>query len=201
MAREEIIPVKIYILLSDTGSLLTKAIKVYTKDPYNHVSISLNKDLSELYSFGRKKEYNPYIGGFVKEDVHNHLLKYSDSEIYELEVTPYQYLEIKRKIEFFESRKREYKYNLLGMLAMIANVDFIREDHYFCSQFVSVVLNSAGISISNKPEHYTTPNDFRKTENMNLIFKGILNQYPNLNSQHKESLYKVTYGKVKSLLL
>lgn len=32
---------KIYILLTDTGTLFTRLIKLYTKKPYNHASISL----------------------------------------------------------------------------------------------------------------------------------------------------------------
>ena len=46
---------KVYILLTDTGTLFTKSIKTYTKAPYNHASISFDVGLEELYSFGRKK--------------------------------------------------------------------------------------------------------------------------------------------------
>ena len=61
---------KVYILLTDTGSLLTKLIKLYTKKPYNHASISFDFELSEVYSFGRKKVENPFHGGFVKEKIY-----------------------------------------------------------------------------------------------------------------------------------
>ena len=60
---------KVYILLTDTGTLFTKLIKLYTKKPYNHASISFDLELLEVYSFGRKTARNPFIGGFVKEDV------------------------------------------------------------------------------------------------------------------------------------
>ncbi|USK36883.1 hypothetical protein LIS77_13090 [Cytobacillus firmus] len=58
---------KIYILLTDTGTLFTRLIKLYTKKPYNHASISIDPELKEVYSFGRKTAKNPFIGGFVKE--------------------------------------------------------------------------------------------------------------------------------------
>ena len=59
----------IYILLTDTGTWFSRMIKCYTKAPYNHASISLDENLEELYSFGRKVYYNPLSGGFVKEGV------------------------------------------------------------------------------------------------------------------------------------
>lgn len=44
----------VFILLTNTGTFLTRVIKSYTRAPYNHASISFNRELSELYSFGRK---------------------------------------------------------------------------------------------------------------------------------------------------
>ena len=46
MAQEK----RIYILLSHSGSLFSKAINIYTKAPYTHVSIAFDKNLNELYS-------------------------------------------------------------------------------------------------------------------------------------------------------
>ena len=58
---------KIYIVLTHSGSLLSKTIKIVKGYEYTHVSISLDKDLKEMYSFGRIKPYNAFIGGFVHE--------------------------------------------------------------------------------------------------------------------------------------
>ena len=58
---------KIYIILTHTGTTLSKIIKKYTKDEFSHVSISLDVKLENMYSFGRLKPYNPFIGGFVHE--------------------------------------------------------------------------------------------------------------------------------------
>ena len=55
----------IYIILTETGSLLSRAIQVYTQKNFNHVSIAFDPELKEMYSFGRKYENNPLIGGFV----------------------------------------------------------------------------------------------------------------------------------------
>lgn len=42
------------------------------QEPLNHVSIALDRELTEVYSFGRKQPDNPFIGGFVKEDIFFH---------------------------------------------------------------------------------------------------------------------------------
>ena len=44
---------KIYIVLTYTGTFLSKIIRMYTKEEYAHVSISFNENLEEMYSFGR----------------------------------------------------------------------------------------------------------------------------------------------------
>ena len=49
----------IYILLTNTGTLFTRVIQTYTRAPYNHASISFDRELTELYSFGRKHPSNP----------------------------------------------------------------------------------------------------------------------------------------------
>ena len=59
----------IYILLTDTGSVLTRVIKRFTNNPYNHVSIAFEEDLNKLYSFGRLQPNNPFFAGFVEESV------------------------------------------------------------------------------------------------------------------------------------
>ena len=42
---------KIYIVLTHTGTILSKIIKYWTKDEFSHVSIALDEDLKEMYSF------------------------------------------------------------------------------------------------------------------------------------------------------
>ena len=44
---------KIYIVLTYTGTILSRIIKVFTKKEYSHVSIALDQDLKYMYSFGR----------------------------------------------------------------------------------------------------------------------------------------------------
>ena len=58
---------KIYIVLTYTGTWLSKVVRFYTRKDYSHVSISLDENLNNMYSFGRINPYNPFSCGFVKE--------------------------------------------------------------------------------------------------------------------------------------
>ncbi|MCL1950335.1 MAG: hypothetical protein FWF59_11445 [Turicibacter sp.] len=46
---------EIYIVLTKTSSVASKLIGCYTKKPYSHVSIAFDKELKQVYSFGRKR--------------------------------------------------------------------------------------------------------------------------------------------------
>lgn len=57
----------IYLVMSQTGSMLSRTIKLISGKSYNHISISLSDDLNYMYFFGRKYPYNPFIGRLVVE--------------------------------------------------------------------------------------------------------------------------------------
>ena len=59
---------QLYIVISQTGTLLSRILKQITGAEYNHASISLSRDLERMYSFGRRHPYNPFWGGFVIEE-------------------------------------------------------------------------------------------------------------------------------------
>ncbi|MCL1949461.1 MAG: hypothetical protein FWF59_06995 [Turicibacter sp.] len=57
----------VFVVLTRTSSVFSKLIGTYTRQPYDHASISFDAWLTEVYSFGRKKTGNPFVGGFVHE--------------------------------------------------------------------------------------------------------------------------------------
>ena len=60
---------KVYIVLTKTGTILSKIVRIIKGHKYTHVSISLDKELNEMYSFGRINPYNPFRGNFVHENI------------------------------------------------------------------------------------------------------------------------------------
>jgi hypothetical protein len=172
---------KIYILLLDTGTLFTKAIKLYTKVPFNHASISFTEDLEEVYSFGRKVPKNPFIGGFVKERVEYDFFQNARCAVYSCTVTKEAFERMRNKVKEIESNKDMYRYNLLGVFAIAVNKNVQRKNAFFCSQFVAMILKEAGLHFDNKPLHFVTPSDIQKCSKLKLEYKGILKNYSKFN--------------------
>lgn len=170
----------VYILLTNTGTLFTRMIRVYTRAPYNHASISFDRELTELYSFGRKNPYNPIDGGFVREDIRTGTFsRYPNTTcvIYELKVSEREVEKMKRVLNVFIRSREKYLYNLLGIVGVAFKEPVEFSNSYFCSQFVAEILHRSGIKIWNKLPALVTPDDFRQSERMMLVYEGRLSEY------------------------
>lgn len=170
---------KVYILLTDTGSFLTKLIKLYTKKPYNHASISFDSELNEVYSFGRKMMENPLYGGFVRENVKQGLFKQANCAIYSITVTQDQKEKMKSYINEMEKQQDTYRYNFLGLLGFLINRPIVRKNAFFCSQFVATILQNAEVLNFKKPIALIAPHDLIEASHLNLEYEGNLKDYVN----------------------
>lgn len=164
-----------YLVMSQTGTWLSRVIKVYTKEDYNHISISLKNALNPMYSFGRINPTNPFSAGFVLEDINDGVFRIFPKcrcVVYKLEISNKQYSRLKAVIKEFELNKHKYRYNLLGLIYVAFNLDRKRRDHYFCSQFVAEVIQRSGIYDFKKPSNLITVKDFAQIPNISLVFEG-----------------------------
>lgn len=169
---------KIYIVLTYTGTLLSKIIKIYTKQEYSHVSIALDQELKHMYSFGRLNPYNAFIGGFVHEEIDKGTFKRfknTKSLIYDIDVTDLEYTRIIQNIYKFEKNKEKYNFNIKGLFAAGFNKKITKDNSFYCAEFLKFILDESGIK-NNLPE-ITKPEDFEKVKNKNVIYKGYLKNY------------------------
>ncbi|MDQ0155802.1 hypothetical protein [Robertmurraya andreesenii] len=168
---------EVYIILTDTGTLFTKLIKKFTKQPLNHASISFTKELDTTYSFGRKRANNPFNGGFVKEDMNGKLFQRATCAIYSCSVSEIEYRQMKMVVEQFERHKHSYKYNFIGLFGVLLNKKIPRKRAFFCSEFVATILSNGGIDIKGKHPSVIKPNDLGDCEDFRLLYKGQLQPY------------------------
>lgn len=168
---------KIYLLLTDTGTIFTRLIKLYTRKPYNHVSLSFDRELIEVYSFGRKNPKNPFIGGFLKEDIRGDLFQKATCSLYAIPVTEQQLDRLKVFMNQFEKERESYHYNLIGLLEIIFQTPISRTNHFFCSEFVASVLHKCGILNFSKSVHLVTPYNFQIHDICQLTYQGELSHY------------------------
>ena len=156
---------RIYIVLTYTGTIISKIVKFYTRKTYSHVSIALDKNLEDMYSFGRLRPYNAFIAGFVHERMDSGTFKrFKETKaiVFWLEVTDEQYDKIEKTIGYMKLHKEKYKFNLIGLFLVSIHIKRIKKYSFYCAEFVKYVLQNAGIG-KNLPK-IIKPEDFKQLE-------------------------------------
>jgi len=176
---------KIYIVLTHTGTILSRIVHLLTKNKYTHASISLDVNMDGMYSFGRLNPYNPFIGGFVKEEINSgtfRRFRNTKTEVYSLKVTEEEYERLKKIITTISVEKDIYKFNVLGLIYALFHKRCIRKNRFYCSEFVRHTLEESNIQIKGIC-HVIKPEDFRRIKKLRLVYSGLLRNY-NTNIQH-----------------
>ena len=168
---------RVYILLTQTTSVLTRMIRLYTKKPYNHASLAFDERLEYTYSFGRVNPNDPLIGGFSHERLNDGVFKDATCQLLSLDVTPEQYQLMRQRVSNMEENQLKYKFNFIGLFGTKFNFDLGREYAFFCSQFVSKVLQEVGLFPEDFPPHLVKPTDLVDHLNLKIEYQGPLAEY------------------------
>ena len=186
---------KIYIILAHTGTILSTIIRYWTKDEFSHVSIALDADLEEMYSFGRLNPYNPFLGSFVHEHINRGTFKRfkkTRAEVYSLFVSDEQYEKAKKTIQYFNNNKQKYKFNVIGLACVSINKKIMRKNSFYCAEFVKHILKVIGVTEVNQLPKIIRPENFTQLQGLRLEYEGLLKKY-------KKKKY-LTLGDVQSLV-
>ena len=170
----------VYVLLTGTNTILAKTIRIYTGEPFSHASISLDKDLVQLYSFARKQRFNPFVAGFMKEDIERGVFgadKNAHCGVYEIPVSEEEYEKIAAVIEHFSTHRDEFAYNVKGLFAAIFDKEVFDGKHFMCSQFVYHVFQSSGVSLFERGDGPVRPYHFHQKLTECQIYNGNLHEY------------------------
>lgn len=168
---------KIYLVLTATSSLLSKTIKLYTGASYNHASIALSPDLNDLTSFGRKDLNNPFIGGFVKEDISHAFFLNAHCSIYTCDVTLREYTHLQRELRYYHQQQDFFRYNFIGLIALAVNVNYKRDYAFFCSEFIATLLEDCHIHQFDKTPNLVTPQDLQESTIFKPLYTGTIKNY------------------------
>ncbi len=161
-------------MLSRSETMVSRIIGAMTSDPYTHVSIAFEKELSPMYSFARLGKY-PLPGGLRLEyadkgyyRAHNQI----PCALYALEVEDEAYDIAKEMVTGMLKKRDKYTYNVLGLMLCKLNIAYARPYHFFCSEFVSRVLEQSKAVELPKPASLMRPTDYTKVNGLKLLFKG-----------------------------
>lgn len=170
---------EIYILLTKSGTYVSKLINLFTSDKYTHVSISFDENLVPLYGFSRKYVHFPLPGGLKLEPLDDGLYKkYSNMPcaLYKLEVSEEVFCAAKDRVEKMMKTANKYSYNVLGVFFCGLKIPFPRKSKYFCSEFVSeILLHSNALQLPKKPS-LMRPIDYTNLPQLTRIYEGKLNE-------------------------
>ena len=174
---------KIYIVVTQTGTILSRMLKAITRASYNHVSLTLDPTLTAIYSFGRKNPYNPFIGGFVLESPHfGTFRRFSETEavVLEISVTEEQKRLIEERLAEMYTNRHDYTYNTLGLLLASLKICYQPERSYYCSEFVRDILKEFNVVSPTDLPSIPEPIQFLKLASVREIYRGKLRKFPHL---------------------
>lgn len=176
---------KLFVILTQTGTVPARIIKLVTKAPYNHTSITSEEELFDLYSFCRKYKLSPLPAGFVNETELGMFDVFSNvpCEVYSFDLTEEQFGKYKTAISRFKRDSQLYSYNVLGLFALAFGIPIHRKNHFICSQFVAYILTECGAAKFTKDLCLVKPDDFRYLRNAKLIYKGDMKRFSRLKNR------------------
>ncbi len=186
----------LYIVLTRTNTVMSKLIQILKNDKYTHAAISLDKNLEQMYSFGRKYTFNPFVGRFKKEDIGAGIYKLSPtvpSVIIEVQVSNEQYEKAKELLGQFISNSHLYKYNYIGILHNLFKKSLCYKNRFLCSEFVYHILNKSGIVDFQMSRNLVRPINLLDVDGK-IVYKGDLKRI-----NHSYKTWKMDGIKLKEL--
>lgn len=165
----------LYIVFSSTPYRIGKIIRYITRENYNHVSISLDADFSQMYSFGRRYYRTPLYGGFIKESPARHNLdnKPSHIQVCKIPVTQAQYESISGLLLQMYQEKDRYLYNHLSALLAPFHISWDLQDAYTCVEFCAKLLSTLDLPV--KQQFYSV-DSLRLLLQDYVIYTGPMNK-------------------------
>ena len=138
----------VYIVFSATPTGMGSVIRFATGHRYNHVSLSLSRDIHKMYSFARLHRTIPLYGGFVVESI----LRYQSFagtakvKICRVEVPEPELTYLHNYLERLWNEREEYIYNTPAALASLVHLRPAISKAYTCVTFVQDILARYGLA-------------------------------------------------------
>lgn len=170
----------VYLVLSQTGTIVSRLIKLFTHEPYSHASVSLDRHLKTLYSFGRTQLYNALSGGFCKESPDYGTFKRfkrTKVAVLRLHVTESVYEELSELLERMYAERKKYRYNYRGLFLAAKGKACKRENCYYCSEFVRELFVRFGLTDKDFFGDAVRPTELLNLPNAELVYEGRMSHF------------------------
>ncbi|WP_139820901.1 hypothetical protein [Krasilnikoviella flava] len=169
----------IYVVLSRSSTVLSRTIRLATRDEYTHAALALDADLELMFSFGRRRASNPFVGCFKRERLDDDLYRGMDrlpGVVIEVPVTPQQRDAVGASVAEFLLDGHRYAYNAPGLVTGLLGRGSEDDRRFFCSEFVYHVLRDAGVCDLGVPRWKVRPQSLLSLPGT-VVFRGDLKRY------------------------
>ena len=141
---------KIYIVLSHNYTFLARLISFVTGNKYSHVSLSFNKECTDMRSIGRVFRRWPLSGKYTKESINKGVFKKKKSKVlvYELNISKRKYNNIIDLLDKYGSNCRGY--NTIGLICAVFNKK-VNRNKYYCTEFIYKILSDVDLILFKMP--------------------------------------------------
>lgn len=175
----------IYIVLSQTTSVVARSLKKVLKNEYTHMSMGFTKELNRMYTFARIVRENPFMGGPNTETLSDYFFGKENNwikmKVFRIPIAKQQ----KHKAVLFIKKvfkdQEGYRYNFLQPLEVLLKKPVPIHKTYVCSSFVYDTLKSAGIFEDKTLDYFITPEKLGAALKDYLYYSGPIIDYPHFN--------------------
>lgn len=180
---------KLYLVFVDTPGLFAGIIRRVIRQKYIHVAISLDADLDETYSIGRRHPSIPLLAGFEREDKEKILRAFpgADYMVCSLECTPEQKARVEEQLREAMENRFQYHYAVIGLPFILLKKPFYQKRHYTCSSYIARLLEESGICSWDKHFSLVTPKDFYQYREKEVLFEGSLREFVQTRQKWSDS--------------
>lgn len=142
----------VYVVFSATPYKMGRFIRRFTGGRYNHVSVSADRELTELYSFARRYRRAPFIGGFVRETSGRFSVdgKKTDIMVCAVPVSSAKKKALMKRLAEMKRERDRYIYNFFSAAAVPFRRKIRVKDAYTCVEFAVHMLSLVGYSFHGK---------------------------------------------------
>ncbi|WP_122647245.1 hypothetical protein [Enterococcus mediterraneensis] len=169
----------IYLFLSSTETYTSKMIRFSTAETFTHIALVFDPKLTKMYSFARTQPLFPLPAGFIEENIASGFYKnhpHTPCLLLRLPVDQRSLQLAQQQIFAMLTMRNRYRYNLLGLFLCRLNIENKRPWHFFCSQFVSEILeNAQAVTLPKRPS-LMHPADFLQLTELEVVFDGSCGQ-------------------------
>lgn len=142
----------VYVVFASTPYRMGMLIRKLSGNFYNHVSIALDENLEEMYSFARRNYHYPLYGGFVRESHARYHAngKSAQIKVCRLPVSLQQHQALTEQMQSMYENRDHFLYNHLSIFGTPFHRTVPVKDAYICIEFVVHVLSLLGFPVTDR---------------------------------------------------